>query len=44
LKEAVRDLYTRNSNLVSALKRHRNQSKLMTSTLASLRQLQQIDA
>ena len=44
LKESARDTYNRASRLVVAIKRHRKQSKLMASTLASLKQLQTIDA
>lgn len=43
LKETLRDAYTRSNQLVAALKRHRKSSKLMQSTLASLRQLQKIE-
>ena len=42
LKEALHDAYGRSARLVAALKRQRKQSRLMASTLASLRQLQQV--
>lgn len=44
LQETVRDTSRRLARLVSALKRHRRQNRLMSSTLASLRQLQQLPA
>lgn len=44
LKEVLRDVHGRSSRLLAALKRHKRQSRLMQTTLASLRQLQQIDA
>jgi len=43
LKEVLHDAYGRTARLVAALKRHKRQSRLMASTLASLRQLQQIE-
>lgn len=43
LKDALREVYGRANSLVTALKRHKKQSKLVQSTLASLRQLQQIE-
>ena len=43
IKELLRDVYARSSRLVIALRRQRKQSKLVQTTLASLRQLQQID-
>lgn len=43
LRNSLRDLASRAHNLVIALKRQRKQSKLMATTLASLRQLQHID-
>lgn len=43
LKDALYEAYGRTARLVAALKRHRKQSKLVSTTLASLRQLQQID-
>ena len=39
LKDALRDAYGRSNSLLVALKRHRKQSKLVQSALASLRQL-----
>lgn len=42
LKEVLHDSYRRSARLVAALKRQRKQSKLMASTLHSLRQLQQL--
>jgi hypothetical protein len=42
LKTAVHEIYDRASRLAAGLKRHRKQSKLMATTLASLRQLQNI--
>ena len=44
LKEYLHEGYARASRLAVALKRHRQQSRLVASTLASLRQLQQIEA
>ena len=44
LKVALRDGYRRSSRLVAALRRQKRQSKLVASTLASLRQLQQIES
>ncbi len=43
LKDALHDAYGRASRLVAALKAQRRQSRIVASTLASLRQLQQID-
>lgn len=43
LKEALRAVYGRSDRLLVALKRHRKQSKLVQTTLASLRQLQSIE-
>ncbi len=40
---ALRESHTRVSHLIAALKRHRRQSKLMQSTLASIKQLQQLE-
>src|SRR5205807_9717614 len=42
LRDAARDLYGRAGRLLTALQRHRRQSRLVASTLQSLRQLQQI--
>ena len=44
LKEALRDAYGRASRLVVALQRQRKHSKLLATTLTSLRQLQHLDA
>jgi hypothetical protein len=44
LKQTLREAQTQLGEVVSALKRHRRQSRLVRSTLASLRQLQTIDA
>ena len=43
LKDVLHDAYGRTASLVAALRRHRKQSKLVQTTLASLRQLQEID-
>jgi hypothetical protein len=43
LKEALHDAYGRAGRLLVTLKRQRRQSRLMQTTLASLRQLQQIE-
>lgn len=43
LKDVLRDCYNQASRFVAALKRQRKQSKLVQNTIASLRQLQQID-
>jgi hypothetical protein len=44
LQTALREIHARAGRLVAALKRHRRQSRLVQSTLASLKQLQKIDA
>lgn len=44
LKDVLRESYQQANRLVAAIKRQRKQSKLMQSTLASLRQLQQIES
>jgi hypothetical protein len=44
LKEALRDAYGRASRLVIALQRQRKHSKLLATTLTSLRQLQHLDS
>jgi len=44
LKELARDLFARSCKLVSTIRKHRQQSKLVASTISSLRQLQAIDA
>jgi hypothetical protein len=43
LKEVLHDAYGRTNRLLIALKRQRKQSRLMQTTLASLKQLQQIE-
>jgi len=43
LKEVLHDAYGRAARLVSGLKRQRKQTRLMATTLASLKQLQQIE-
>ena len=42
LKAVQRDAFARTNQLLSAIKRHRSQSRKVQSTLASLRQLQQV--
>ncbi|GAG39792.1 unnamed protein product, partial [marine sediment metagenome] len=44
VKVSLRESLSKTSELISALKRHRKQSKLVTSTLQSLRRLQTVDA
>ena len=44
LRDSLQAAYQRSQRLVRAFKRHRRQSQLVASTLASLRQLQEIDA
>ena len=44
VKTSLRETLTNTSELISALKKHRKQSRLMKSTLASLRQLQTLDS
>jgi len=44
LKDTLRDAYGRVNRLVAALKRQKKQSKLVQTTLASLKQLQQIES
>lgn len=44
LKSCLKDLQTQTSELLTGLKRHRKQSKLVKSTLQSLKQLQDIEA
>ena len=44
VKASLRETLTNTSELIGALKKHRKQTKLVRSTLASLRQLQSIDA
>jgi hypothetical protein len=43
LSSGLRDALTKSNALVSSIKRHKHQSRLVESTLASLRQLQSID-
>jgi hypothetical protein len=40
LHEALGDARTRTQRLIAALRRHRKQARLMTSTMAALKQLQ----
>ena len=44
LRDYLHEGFARANRLVSRLKNHRKQSKLMATTLKSLRQLQQIEA
>ena len=44
LKDVLRDAYTRLTKLGSSIKRQRKQSRLLKTTLNSLRQLQQVGA
>ncbi len=44
LKDVLRDAYTRVNKLGSAIKRQKKQSRLLKTTLNSLRQLQQVGA
>ena len=44
VKTSLRETLNHTSELISSLKKHRKQTKLVRSTLASLRQLQSIDA
>lgn len=44
LRDLLRDAYGRANGLMRAIKRHRQQSKLVQSTLATLKQLQHIDS
>ena len=44
LKTTLREAHSKVSNLIAALKRQRRQSKLVQTTLASLKQLQTLDA
>ena len=43
LKDSLQDLLSQTRELIAALKRQKKQSRLMKSTLASLRQLQTVD-
>ena len=42
LKDVLRDAFTRTHRLVAGLQRHKKQSRVVQSTLASLRQLQDL--
>ena len=44
VKASLRETVASTSELIASLKKHRKQTKLVRSTLASLRQLQSIDA
>ena len=44
LRGVLRDALTKTNELVASIKRHKRQSRLVESTLASLRQLQSIDS
>ncbi len=44
VKTSLRETLNHTSELIASLKKHRKQTKLVRSTLASLRQLQAIDA
>ena len=44
VKASLREAHSRVSRLITALKRNRRQSKLMQSTLASLKQLQSLES
>ena len=44
VKVSLRETLSQTSELVAALKRHRKQSKLVASTLQSLRRLQTVDS
>ena len=44
LKSTLREAHAKVSSLIAALKRQRRQSKLVQTTLASLKQLQTLDA
>ena len=44
LRSVLRDALTKTNELVLSIKRHKRKSRLVESTLASLRQLQSIDA
>ena len=44
VKTSLRETLSKTTELIAALKRHRKQSKIVDSTLASLRQLKAIDA
>ncbi len=44
VKVSLRESLSKTGKLISALKRHRKQSKIVQSTLQSLRRLQTVDA
>ena len=44
LKVSLRDAVSKTSELIAALRKHRKQSKIVASILASLRQFRAIDA
>jgi len=44
VKASLREAASKTSQLITALKRHRKQAKAVQSTLAALKQLQNIDA
>ena len=44
VKTSLRETLANTAELIAALKKHRKQTKLVRSTLASLRQLQSIEA
>ena len=44
VKASLREAASKTSQLIAALKRHRKQAKAVQSTLAALKQLQNIDA
>jgi hypothetical protein len=44
LKDELRKVYTRTHHLLAGIKKHRRQSKLVQSTLATLRQLKTVEA
>lgn len=43
VKASLREAHSQVGHLIASLKRHRRQSKLMKTTLASIRQLQALD-
>ena len=44
LKTSLQDAYARTNQLLLAIKRHKKQAQAVRATLASLRQLQHLDA
>jgi hypothetical protein len=44
IQSGLRDLLLRTNHLMAGLKSYRRQAKMVQSTLASLRQLQQVEA